>query len=280
VPSFKSAKGYTRCLTATFVLLAASTSVMAQREVDPLTRARQAYNDGQFDRALVLANEAMRTPAWADSASVVVARALLDRYRRTTDEVDLAAARKALLAVTPSRLKAGEAAELHLGMAELMYFDLQFGVATELFEAALDRPGMVPAKSRDRVLEWWAASLNREAQLAPDAQRMSKYWRMLTRLGHESANGPATPAVVYWMAAAARGVDDLDRAWTLAIAAWIQAPLVAGARAAEMRRDVDDLMAAIIIERATRTAESDPEAMKVAFTAEWEAIKERWKVVK
>ena len=96
---------------------------------------------------------------------------------RTGDATDLEAARSALLSVNPARLKATESSELHLGMAELMFIDDQFGTATEMFEVALDRPGMVPAQSRDRVLEWWAASLDRYAQLSPDTHRMPKYWR-------------------------------------------------------------------------------------------------------
>lgn len=250
----------------------------AQRVADPLTRARQAYNDRQFDRAILLAKEAKNTPAHVDSASLVLARATIERFRRTGDAVDVEAARSALLSVNPARLTATEASELHLGMAELMYVDDQFGTATEMFEVALDRPRMVPAQSRERVLEWWAASLDRYAQLSPDTQRMPKYWRMLTRLEQEAARGPASAAVAYWMAAAARGVDDPDRAWSLAIAAWIQAPMIAGARAAELRTDLDRLMAvAIIPERAYRSAaDADPEAFRLALAAEWSAIKAKW----
>jgi len=184
--------------------------------------------------------------------------------------------------VNPARLTSSEAAELHLGMAELMYVDDQFATATEMFEAALDRPGAVPAASRDRVLEWWAASLDRHAQLVPETQRLSKYWRMLMRLEAEAAKGPASPAVAYWMAAAARGVDDPDRAWALAIAAWIQAPLIAGPRAAALRVDLDRLMdIGIIPERAHRSAaDADLEAVKLSLAAEWKAIKARWEIIR
>ena len=265
-----------------FLLLAATMGLSAQRAVDPLTRARQAYNEQQYDRAILLAKEATNTLAHADSASLVISRATIERFRRTGDPVDLEAARSALLSVNPARLTATEASELHLGMAELMFVDDQFGTATEMFEVALDRPGMVPAQSRERVLEWWAASLDRHAQYSPDSHRMSKYWRMLTRLEQEAVRGPASAAVAYWMAAAARGVDDPDRAWALAIAAWIQAPLIAGTRAAALRTDLDRLMAvAIIPERASRSAaDADPEAVKLALAAEWSAIKAKWEVVK
>jgi hypothetical protein len=271
-----------RVLTAAFLLTASAIGLNAQRAVDPLTAARQAYNDQQYDRAIALAKEARATPALADSASLVLSRAMVERFRRTADIVDVEGARSALLSVNPARLTATETSELHLGMAELMFVDDQFGAATEMCEAALDRPGLVPDRSRDRVLEWWAASLDRYAELGPDTQRTARYWRMLTRLEQEAVRGPASPAAAYWMAAAARAVDDLDRAWTLAIAAWVQAPMIAGARAAVLRIDIDRLMErAIIPERASHAAaDADVEAVTLSLMAEWKAIKAKWHVVK
>jgi hypothetical protein len=274
-----------RVIAVLFVVtgLAAATPLLAaQRTVDPLTRARQAYNDRRYDLAIQFAKEAKNTPAMADSASLVLSRAMLERFRRTGDPVDVELARNTLLSINPQRLSPAEGAELHLGMAEMMYVDDQFGTATEMFEVALDRPGGVPASSRDRVLEWWAASLDRYALLSPDTHRAAKYWRMLTRLELEAAKGPASPAVAYWMAAAARGVDDLDRAWALAIAAWIQAPMIAGARATTLRSDLDRLMeVAIIPERAHRSAaDADLEAVKQLLAAEWKALKAKWEIVK
>ena len=265
-------------LTAAVLLVAATTVLTAQRAVDPLTRARQAYNKQQYDLAIQVAKEALAIPANADAAGLVLSRAMLERYRRTGDPVDVEQARATLLAVNPARLTPTESSELHLGMAELMFVDDQFGTATEMFEVALDRPGMVAAASRDRVLEWWAASLDRHAQLSPDTQRMAKYWRMLMRLEGEAARGPNSPAVAYWMAAAARGIDDPERAWSLAIAAWIQAPMIAGDRGPMLRNDLDRLMdVAIIPERAAHSAgDADLDALKAALTAEWKAIKAKW----
>lgn len=252
---------------------------MAQGEADELTRARQAYNLQQFDQAVTLASAARQTPALANSASLVLARALLERFRRGGDVADVATARQALLSVDPARLVADEASELHLGMAELVFVDGQYGAAAELFEVALDRAGFVAAGQREHVLEWWAASLDRHAQLVPEAERQAPYRRLLTRVEHEAARGPASAVVTYWLAAAARGVDDPDRAWSLVIAGWIQAPLITqGPRAEALRSDLDRLMVdAIIPERARRAAPpSDPIALKVALAAEWTAIKERW----
>jgi len=256
---------------------------MAQRELDPVTRARQAYNLQHFDEAVTLASVARQTPALANSASLVLARALLERFRRAGDVADVATARQALLSIDPARLVVDEAVELHLGTAELLFVDDQYGAAAELFEVALDRTGMVALGQRDHVLEWWAASLDRHAQLVPEAERQARYRRLLTRVEQEAARGPASVVVTYWLAAAARGVDDPDRAWSLVIAGWIQAPLISpgvagAARATTLRSDLDRLMVdAIIPERARRAAPpSDPIALKVALAAEWTAIKARW----
>ncbi len=267
-----------RRLMASLLVVVCGVGSMAQREADPLTRARQAYNQQEFDQAVALAVEARQTPAWANSAALVLSRSLLGRFRLVGDVADVAVARQALLSVDPSPLLVTEKAELHLGMAELLFVDDQFGAAAELFEVALDRPGMVTAAQRDRVLEWWAASLDRHAQLAPDGERQMRYGRLLARLEVESSRGPASPVVTYWLAAAARGVDDPDRAWSLAIAGWIQAPAIAGAQGPALRADLDRLMVdAIIPERARRTApDGDPEALKAALASEWAAIKAKW----
>lgn len=269
---------WARCLLRAAAVVAVTPVLLAQQRVDPLVGARQAYNERQFDRAVALAIEARQTPAQADSASLVLSRALLERFRLAGDVVDVATARQALLSVRPTRLVASEVVELHLGTAELLFVDEEFGAATELFEAALDRPGFVPDRQRDRVLEWWAASLDRYAQLAPDTHRVARYQRMLTRLEQEAIRGSASPAVVYWLAAAARGADDPDRAWSLVIAAWIQAPMIAGGQAGTFRSDLDRLMVdAIIPERAQHAAaEVDRDALKAALAAEWKAIKEKW----
>jgi hypothetical protein len=95
-----------RVLTAAFLLTASAIGLNAQRAVDPLTAARQAYNDQQYDRAIALAKEARATPALADSASLVLSRAMVERFRRTADIFVGVGARSALLSVNPARLTA------------------------------------------------------------------------------------------------------------------------------------------------------------------------------
>jgi len=253
-----------------------SVLLVVPSQADLLTRARQAYNAQRFDEAISLASEARGIERLTHAASLVFARASLERFRIGQDVADVATARQALLSIDPARLTTSETTELRLGTAELLFVDDQFGAATELFEAALRT---VDAASRERVLEWWASSLDRHAQMAPDGERQRRYGRLLSGVEREISRTPHSAVAVYWLAAASRGVDDLDRAWSLAVAGWIEAPTLApGVRGTTLQHDLDRLMRdAIIPERARRAAPpADPEALKVALAAEWASIKQRW----
>ena len=48
---------------------------------DPLARARQLYNQQQYEAAVNAAEQARLTPARVDAADLVAARAYLERYR-------------------------------------------------------------------------------------------------------------------------------------------------------------------------------------------------------
>jgi hypothetical protein len=249
---------------------------MSPGQGDALSRARQAYNAQRFDEAISLAAVARGTERVAASAALVFARASLERFRLGGDVADIAAARQALLTIDPARLTPTESAEFRLGTAELLFVDEQFGAAAEIFETALIT---VPDGHRDRVLDWWASSLDRHGQMAPDGERQRRYGRLLAGIEKELTVRPSSIVAMYWLAAAARGVEDLDRAWAVAVAGWIQAPALAGGqRGTSLRTDLDRLMRdAIIPERAKRASPSaDPEALKVALAAEWESIKHRW----
>ena len=97
-----------------------------------------------------------------------------------------------------------------------------------------------------------------------------------------SAAARTPPPAIYWLAAAARGSGDVDRAWNLAIAGWVRAPLT-GWRAVALRMDLDQLVVqGIIPERARRAASQAPRAGAPpvtieSLTAEWEQMKEKWK---
>jgi len=253
-----------------------SVLLVAPSQADVLTRARQAYNAQRFDEAITLAAEARGVERLSHSASLVFARASLERFRKGNDVADIATARQALLSIDPARLTASETAELRLGTGELLFVDEQFGAAAEIFEASL---GTVDAAHRERVLDWWASSLDRHAQLAPDGERQRRYSRLLVGAERELARTPSSSVAVYWLAAASRGVEDLDRAWSVAVAGWIQGAMaVPGVPGTTLQYDLDRLMReAIIPERARRAAPpADPEALRVALAAEWASIKQRW----
>ncbi|MGE3345645.1 MAG: hypothetical protein AB7L71_19655 [Vicinamibacterales bacterium] len=239
-----------------------------------LARARMAYNAQRFDEAARLAADAAAVPALVPSAALIRSRALLEQYRRGGDVADVALARQSLLLADPERLSPRERAERRLATAELLFVDEQYGAAAEAFALSLSET--TDTAARTRVLDWWAASLDRYAQVAPDGERQRRYARLLAGLDAE----PAGAVTQYWRAAAYRGVEDLDRAWAVAVAAWIQAPDLASgvAAVASLRADIDRLMRdAIIPERARRApAPADPDAVRVALTAEWDAIRERW----
>src|SRR5438874_2978323 len=105
---------------------------------DALATARRLYNLGQYDRALDAAREAAANPATAASARLVIGRINLERYRQSAQSADLEEAHGALRELDPQALDGRERVELQVGLAELLYFDDQFGAAAELFDPVLE----------------------------------------------------------------------------------------------------------------------------------------------
>jgi len=118
-------------------------------------------------------------------------------------------------------------------------------------------------------------ALDHEAQSAADAARRRIYTRMLDRIEPAASGEQPSAAAMYWLAAAAAGMDDFDRAWHAAIAAWIRAPLAAGPRAT-LRADLERLVQQVIIPaRAIASGPGgDPKRAVAAMQSEWDAIKE------
>nr|MDQ3348427.1 hypothetical protein [Acidobacteriota bacterium] len=98
----------------TAMLLAAASSASA----DALSEARRLYNLGQYDAAERAAREAVRVPATADVARVVLGRVQLERYRQTAAPDDLTDAIAALRAVDARPLNPRERVELTIGLGE------------------------------------------------------------------------------------------------------------------------------------------------------------------
>ena len=66
------------------------------RAADALADARRLYNQGQYDDAERAAREALRIPASAEGARVVLGRIQLERYRRSSAPAELSDAIAAL----------------------------------------------------------------------------------------------------------------------------------------------------------------------------------------
>ena len=243
---------------------------------DPLGEARRLYNLGQYETAAKLAREAIKVPATAESARLVLGRIHLERYRQTAEQDDLVQAREALRSVNTEGLDRRELAEFTIGLGEALYLEDRFGSAVELFERALDTGDPLGAGGRDRLLDWWATAMDRLALTRPREAREPVYLRVMSRMEKELAGDPASAPASYWLAAAARGAGNLDRAWHTAMAGWVTAPLGRD-RGAALRADLDKLMVqGIIPDRAVKLQPRNGKEAAAAMLSEWEALKASW----
>jgi hypothetical protein len=259
-------------LNGAVVVVVALAAVPARAADDALARARQLYNQQQFDAAIEAAEQARLTPARADASDLVAARAYLERYRASVASDDLTNARDRLRRLDPQRLPPRERTEYVVGLGETLFFDGAYGAAAATFDSVLQSLELIPTDARERVLDWWANAVDRDARPRPDIDRQAVYQRIRTRMEVELASHPGSAAASYWLAAAARAQGDMQAAWDAAQAAWVRSAL-ASDHGAALREDLDRLvLRAIVPERAKATAQP-PETLR----AQWEQFKERWK---
>jgi tetratricopeptide (TPR) repeat protein len=243
---------------------------------DPLAEARRLYNQGEYEAAVRYAREALKVPAMTESARLVLGRAYLELYRRSADHTDLIEARSALRSVSAVSLEELERAELLIGIGEYLFLEDRYGVASESFERALDASTALGPAAHDRVLDWWATSLDRLALSRPHDSRDSIYSRIVTRMEQEIASNPGSAPAAYWLAAGLRGVGQLDRAWDAARAGWITAALTRD-RGAALRADLDRLiLQGIIPDRALKLQPDDASVADAVMRSEWAALKAAW----
>ena len=242
-----------------------------------LAKARALYNAGLYDAAIESATTARGERGYADAAALVVARARLERFRSAADPADLSTARDTLATISPAALSVRDQVDLLIGLGQALFLSEAFGAAAELFETALGRAAILGGRDRVRLLDWWATALEREAQTRPSDRRRDIFERIAARMGAELGIDPGSVAANYWLAVAARGEGDLDRAWDAAAAAWVRATWSPDT-SARLRDDIDQFVAQILIpERVrSRTAREQPEAA-AALEAQWTQIKEQWK---
>ncbi|MDQ3419198.1 MAG: hypothetical protein M3541_10505 [Acidobacteriota bacterium] len=243
---------------------------------DPLGEARRLYNGGQYEAAERAARLALANPGTANGARVVLGRAQLERYRETDAPAELAEARAALREVDPRTLDPRERVELTIGLAEALFLEDRFASAAEIFAAALEASRTLGTVAYERVLDWWATSLDRHAQLlrAPDREAIDR--RISERMQAELAQAPGSSTANYWAVASVRNIGDVDAAWNAAMAAWVRAGL-APDRGVTLRSDLDRMVVdGIIPDRAARLELKDPTAAAAGMLSEWELFKSNW----
>ena len=239
--------------------------------------ARKLYNQELYELAIRTATEARKSGEAVDEASLIVARAHIERFRQTHDAHNLSEAQAALRAVDAARLPPGAESEFTLALGQWLFLADKFRAAAELFDSAsagVDKLGPV---ARDRVLDWWATAIDRQAQEDP-THRPVLYQRIVDRMEAELRQQPGSTAAGYWLAAAARSTGETERAWHAALAGYVRAR-VAADRGAALRADLDRLVAtAVIPERARQMTgpTGDVKPAIDAMTAEWEQIKALW----
>jgi hypothetical protein len=238
---------------------------------DPLARARQLYNQRQFDAAIEAAEQARQMPALADGADLIAARAYLERFRSSAAPDDLSAARERLRRLNPEQFPPRERTEYIVGLGEALYLDNAYGASATIFDAILRSGDLLAGPAREHVLDWWATALDRDTRPRPEIDRQSVYQKMRARLEEELALHPGSGAAAYWLAATARAQGDLQAAWDAALAGWVRAPL-ARDRGAQLRGDLDRLVTSAIAPERAKALAQPPETV----LNDWERFKERW----
>jgi hypothetical protein len=262
--------------TGFVLLLLAALARPAAAEHPSLVQARALYNAAKYEAAIDAAAIARSDPASADAASLVMGRSHLERHRLLADVVELTAARIALSEVKADALSPRDRVDLLIGLGQALYQGDSFGAAAELFDTALSQPVQLPDHDRMMLLDWWATSVDREAQSVPTERRSALFAQITERMEVEARVDPGSEPANYWLAVSARGSGDIERAWHAAIAGWIRA-ILKPESAKALRDDLDRLVnQALILERArTRPTVEQGDAL-IAFRAEWEAIKNQW----
>ena len=246
-----------------------------------LARARSFYNAGQFDEAISAATVAARRPATAPSATLIVARSRLERFRRLGDPHDLVAARSDLVSLNPRILGPQEAIEWQIGVGTALFLENQIGPAAEMFSSVLQTARtQLPVVEFEKLLEWWCAALSRLAEGLTGEPRRHAYERLSTVVALELDRNPLSRPATYWTVVAARGAGEIEAAWGAAVAGWIRAghQPEGGSLKADLERFVTQTL---IPERAqARTGQRlDAKATlaeAATLTEEWQAMTSRW----
>jgi len=180
-------------------------------------------------------------------------------------------ARDRLRRLDPLQFDSRERTEFIVGLGQALYFDESYGAAADVFETVLDNPGGLTADAGERVLDWWAIAIDRDASPLNEIGRQGVYQGVRGRMRDALTAYPGSATAAYWLAAAARAQGDLQAAWDAAEAGWVRASLAID-RGAALRADLDRLMLIAIVPERARALSQPEEALRL----DWENFKERW----
>jgi hypothetical protein len=260
------------------VCLCAPTDVNAQGN---LARARRFYNGGNFDAAITAAAPSRSRPTTASSAALIIARARLERFRKTGSPEDLNVARAELTRLDTQHLSGQELIEWQIGLAQALYFENELGPASEWFRTLIPSArARFGSSEAEKLIEWWASATSRLAENLSGTARADKYRELLNMMELELERDPMSRSATFWISVASRGVGDLSRAWNTAVAGWIRARGLAGGE--KLRTDIERfVLQTVIPERAQmRTGQrldaKTTAAEITALTEEWRTVIRRW----
>ena len=247
-----------------------------------LERARALYNAGQFDDSIAAAAVAKNKPAAVPSATLIAARARLERFRQKNDQEDLAAARADLMSLNPRLLAPQEVIEWQIGLGITLFLENQPGPASDMLSTVLPTArGRLTAAEFDKLLEWWASTLSRVAESQTGTARKDAYGVLLSSARQELERNPLSRPTGYWVVVAARGAGDLEGAWNAAVTSWIRAG--SEPEGAQMRSDLDRFVTNTLIPELAQARTGQrfdnraAQADIATLTEQWRAIAQHWK---
>ncbi len=243
---------------------------------DVLGEARRLYNAGKYEAAERSARTAASRPRMANSARVVLGRALLELYRESASEQHFMQAREALRSVDADQLETSERIELMLGLAQGLFLEDRFAASADVLEPLIAASTTLGQLAHDRALDWWASALDRHALSRPVTERGPVYARITERMKVELVRETGSAPANYWLVAAARGSGDVEGAWNAAMASWVRS-ILGSDHGVGVRGDLDRLMIqGIIPDRAARIGGREPNMVVAGLVGEWEAFKAAW----
>jgi hypothetical protein len=246
-----------------------------------LKRARTLYNSGQFDEAIEVATPLRARPDLASSATLIIARSRLERYRQRSDSKELTAARQELVSLNPRDLAEQEAIEWQIGLGTALFLEEQVGPAAEMFRTAIPAArARLTQPEFEKLLEWWGTTMSRVAESLTGDVRKQAYEKFRADVRLELERNPLSGSATYWMVVSSRGAGDFDGAWSAAVAGWIRAGRQPDGR--KLRGELEAFVGQTLIPeraqaRSGQRLDAKPTLTEIAsLNEEWRNVTTRW----